>query len=178
MATSSFPPEEMRFVFARAIENPTHYTSKENIEQGIYDNHPDPCAACSAALAFTDADLMLGSKPHNRPLFVCGYIRKQRINRILIDRGSAVNIMPKATMEKLKITREDLSESRLMIQGFNLGGQRTMGMIRVDLSIGEMMATTVFHVIDSKTSYNLLLGRPWMHENGLGVNLASMPQIL
>ena len=25
----------------------------------------------------------------------------------------------------------------------------------------------LFHVIDSKTSYNLLLGRPWLHENGI-----------
>ena len=40
-----------------------------------------------------------------------------------------------------------------------------MGMIRVDLSAGEMMATKVFHVIDSKTSY--LLWRPRMHENGV-----------
>ncbi|KNA19062.1 hypothetical protein SOVF_065000 [Spinacia oleracea] len=160
-------PEEMRFALARAIENPTQYTSKENIEQGIYENHPERCAACSAALAFTDEDLMLGSKPHNRPLFVCGYIRKKKINRILVDGGSAVNIMPKSTMTKLGITESELTESRLMIQGFNLGGQRAIGMIRVDLTIGEMTATTIFHVIDSNTSYRLLLGRPWMHENGV-----------
>ncbi|KAL2925184.1 Oligopeptidase A [Bienertia sinuspersici] len=96
-----------------------------------------------------------------------GYIRKQRVNRILVDGGSAVNIMPKSTMTELGITADELNQSRLMIQGFNLGGQRAIGMIRVDLTIGEMMATTIFHVIDAKTSYKLLLGRPWMHENGV-----------
>ncbi|KAL2893823.1 Sal-like protein 4 [Bienertia sinuspersici] len=164
-------PEETRYALARVMENPTRYTKKENVEQGIYENHPNDCAACKAAcsatLAFTDDDLVLGSKPHNRPLFMSGYIRKQRVNRILVDGGSAVNIMPKSTMTELGITADELNQSRLMIQGFNLGGQRAIGMIRVDLTIGEMMATTIFHVIDAKTSYKLLLGRPWMHENGV-----------
>ncbi|KAL2906871.1 Exodeoxyribonuclease I, partial [Bienertia sinuspersici] len=164
-------PEETRYALARVIENPTHYTTKEDIEQGIYENHPDDCAACKAAcsatLAFTDDDLVLGSKPHNRPLFVTGYIRKQRVNRILMDGGSVVNIMQKSTMTELGITADELNQSRLMIQGFNLGGQRAIGMIRVSLTIGEMTSTTIFHVIDAKTSYKLLLGRPWMHENGV-----------
>ncbi|KAL2941826.1 Sal-like protein 4 [Bienertia sinuspersici] len=164
-------PEKTRYALARVMENPTRYTKKENVEQGIYENHPNDCAACKAAcsatLAFTDDDLVLGSKPHNRPLFMSGYIRKQRVNRILVDGGSAVNIMPKSTMTELGITADELNQSRLMIQGFNLGGQRAIGMIRVDLTIGEMMATTIFHVIDAKTSYKLLLGRTWMHENGV-----------
>uniref|UniRef100_A0A803LLV7 Uncharacterized protein n=1 Tax=Chenopodium quinoa TaxID=63459 RepID=A0A803LLV7_CHEQI len=70
-----------------------------------------------ASLTFTDEYLMLGLKPHNRPLFVCGHIRKQKVNHILIDGGSAVNIMPKSTMRKLGITDDELSQSCLMIQG-------------------------------------------------------------
>ncbi|KAH0746110.1 hypothetical protein KY285_007767 [Solanum tuberosum] len=30
-----------------------------------------------------------------------------------------------------------------------------------------MKSNTLIHVIDAKTSYNLLLGRPWIHENGV-----------
>ena len=48
------------------------------------------CYACSLDLTFTDENLLLGSKPHNRPLYVSGYAREQKIDRILIDRGSAV----------------------------------------------------------------------------------------
>ncbi|KAL0333046.1 UNVERIFIED_CONTAM: Transposon Tf2-11 polyprotein [Sesamum calycinum] len=29
----------------------------------------------------------------------------------------------------------------------------------------NMVLATLFHVIDAKTSYNMLLGRPWLHEN-------------
>jgi hypothetical protein len=31
----------------------------------------------------------------------------------------------------------------------------------------DLKTRPLFHVIDSKTSYNLLLGRPWLHENGI-----------
>jgi len=31
----------------------------------------------------------------------------------------------------------------------------------------DMEFNTLFHVIDAKTTYNMLLGRPWMHENGI-----------
>ena len=36
---------------------------------------PTQCATCNTTVSFTDDDLLLGSKPHNRPLFVIGYIR-------------------------------------------------------------------------------------------------------
>ena len=108
---------------------------------------------------------LLGSKPHNRPLFVCGYINEEKVNRILIDRGSAVNIMPKLTIRKLGISVGDLSQSHLTIQGFNQGSQKVIGMLRVDLKINELEVSNLFHVIDAKTSYNLFLGRPWVYEN-------------
>ena len=62
---------------------------------------------------------------------------------------------------------EELSKSRLVIQGFNQEGQRAIGMIRLDVTIDELKARPFFHVIYSKTSYNLLLGRPWIHGNGV-----------
>ncbi|KAL0449368.1 UNVERIFIED_CONTAM: hypothetical protein Slati_1493200 [Sesamum latifolium] len=52
-----------------------------------------------------------------------------------------------------------------MIQGFNQGGQRTVGIIRLQLTMEDMVSTALFHVIDAKTSYNMFLGRPWLHKN-------------
>uniref|UniRef100_A0A2N9E6Y6 Uncharacterized protein n=1 Tax=Fagus sylvatica TaxID=28930 RepID=A0A2N9E6Y6_FAGSY len=125
------------------------------------------CANCHGKITFTDEDLLLGSKPHNRPLFVSGYIREEKVSRILIDDGSAVNIMSKVTMKRLGISTEELSKSRLVIQGFNQEGQRAIGIIRLDVTMEDLKTRPLFHVIDSKTSYNLLLGRPWLHENGI-----------
>jgi len=59
----------------------------------------------------TDEDLLLGSKPHNRSLFVTGHIRGQKVKRILVDGGFAINIMPKSTMNDLGITIHEFSKS-------------------------------------------------------------------
>ncbi|CAL2228166.1 unnamed protein product [Prunus armeniaca] len=67
------------------------------------------CCVTCASITFTDEDLLLGSKPHNRPLFVSRYVREQKLSRLLVDGGSAVNIMPKSTMTKLGITIDELS---------------------------------------------------------------------
>ncbi|KAL0445319.1 UNVERIFIED_CONTAM: hypothetical protein Slati_2254600 [Sesamum latifolium] len=120
---------------------------------------------CMSTITFTDEDMLLGSKPHNRPLFIAGYVREQKVNRILIDGGSAVNILPLRILKELGIPMDELSNSHLMIQDFNQGGQRAVGIIRLQLTMEDMVSTALFHVIDAKTSYNMPLGRPWLHEN-------------
>ncbi|KAL0439219.1 UNVERIFIED_CONTAM: hypothetical protein Slati_2404900 [Sesamum latifolium] len=112
---------------------------------------------CMSIITFTYEDLLLGSKPHNRPLFISGYIREQKVNSILIDGGSAVNILPLRILKELGIPIDELSNSRLMIRGFNQGAQRIVGIIRMQLTIEDMVSTTLFHVIDAKISYNMLL---------------------
>ncbi|KAL0455728.1 UNVERIFIED_CONTAM: Retrovirus-related Pol polyprotein from transposon opus [Sesamum latifolium] len=37
----------------------------------------------------------------------------------------------------------------------------------MQLTMEDMVSTALFHVIDAKTSYNMLLGRPWFHENSV-----------
>ncbi|KAL2531540.1 Uncharacterized protein Adt_04891 [Abeliophyllum distichum] len=120
-----------------------------------------------ATITFNDDDLQLGSRLHNRPLYVSGYIRECKLHRIMIDCGSAVNIMLIKTMKKIGINVDDLSKSNIMIQGFNQKGQRAIGMIRLKLQTGELNSSALFHVIDAKTSYELLLGRVWLHETGV-----------
>ncbi|KAL4598593.1 hypothetical protein ACB092_11G069900 [Castanea dentata] len=146
----------------QALEEPKIYTPCTNTLQQTQE-----CFACSPDLTFTDEDLLLGPKPHNRPLYVSGYVREQKIDRILIDGGSAINILPKMTMRRLGLAMEELSHSRLVIQGFNQGGQHAIGMIHLELIIGELTSNVLFHVIDAKTTYNMLLGRPWIHGNGI-----------
>jgi len=85
----------------------------------------------------------------------------------LVDGGFAVNIMPKSTMHDLGITMDDLSKSRTVIQEFSLESQRAIGMIRLELTLGDLLTSLIFHVIDSNTSYKPLLGRPWLHEQGI-----------
>ncbi|XP_074298973.1 uncharacterized protein LOC141629964 [Silene latifolia] len=159
-------PKEKRQLIIQGFEKPQLYAGKmkDKIEP------PEQSTgyfSCNTALSFSDEDLLLGSKPHNRPLYVSGYIRGQKVMRILIDGGSGVNLMPKATMNELGIMANELSSSPTMIHGFNLNRECAVVMIRVNLTMGDLSSDTLFYVMDGKTSFKLLLGRSWKHENGV-----------
>ena len=70
-------------------------------------------------------------------------------------------------MKKLGVPLDELSQSRLMIQGFNRDGQRAFEKVRLELFIDDMESNALYHVIDAKTTYNMLLGRPWIHQNAV-----------
>jgi hypothetical protein len=116
-------------------------------------------------MIFNDEDLLLGDKKHNRPLFMFGDIDDLPINRIMVDAGSAINLLPLHTLKKIGYSQSDLSCSNVVIHGFNQAGQEAMGMISLVLKLEKFMTYVKFHVIDAATSYNALLGRPWLHEN-------------
>ena len=58
-----------------------------------------------------------------------------------------------------------LMQSRLMIQGFNQGGQRALSKVHIDLYIDDMESSILLHVIDARITYNILLGHPWIYKN-------------
>ncbi|KAM1698839.1 hypothetical protein ACFXTH_029992 [Malus domestica] len=143
----------MRRALATVLESPNDHEVQESKNENLKLRQQE-CATCCATydvINFTDEDLLLGSKPHNHHLFVSGYVREHKVNRMLVDGGSAINIMPKSTMATIGIKVDELSLSRLLIQ--------------VEMTIGELKSSTIFHVIDARTSYGLLLGRPWIHAN-------------
>ncbi|KAM2225243.1 hypothetical protein ACFXTI_019019 [Malus domestica] len=162
-------PKKMRRTLAAVLASPDDHEVQESKNEGLK-LWPHECATCCVVddtIHFTDEDLLLGSKPHNRHFFVSGYVREHKVNCMLVDGGSAINIMPKSTMTTIGIEANELSLSHLLIQGFNPRGQRAMGMIRVEMTIGELKSSTIFHTIDARTSYGLLLGRPWIYANGV-----------
>ncbi|KAM2246208.1 hypothetical protein ACFXTI_007051 [Malus domestica] len=147
-------PKKMRKALAAVLASSDDHEVQESKNKNLK-LQPHECATyCAAedAIHFTDEDLLLGSKPHNRPLFISGYVREHKVSRMLVDGGSAINIMPKSTMTTIGIKVDELSLSRLLIQ---------------EMTIGELKSSTIFHVIDARTSYSLLLGRPWIHANGV-----------
>jgi len=69
--------EEMRESIIVAIRQVELYVDK--LKDAPLTRSPTQCATYNVAITFTDDDLLLGSKPHNRSLFVIGYIRRQMV---------------------------------------------------------------------------------------------------
>lgn len=155
---------ELREALIEALLSQDLY--KEDVTE-VAMTSPRVCASCRACITFTEEDLMLGHEYHNRPLYVTGLVGNTTINRILLDCGSAVNLLPIKTLHIMGMGAKQLSPSMLTIQGFNQTGQKAMGTIALQMEIGELFSDALFHVIDAPTSFNALLGRPWLHNYGV-----------
>jgi len=75
-------PEEMREQVVIALYHVKLYADKVKAVKEPA-KLPAQCATCNTTVSFTNEDLRLGSKLHNYPLFVTGYIRGQKVKRIL-----------------------------------------------------------------------------------------------
>ncbi|XP_070014968.1 uncharacterized protein [Nicotiana sylvestris] len=64
---------------------------------------------------------------------------------------------------RLKIDAERIHKNSICIQGFDGGGKDSIGDIVLELKIGPVEFTMEFQVLVVAVSYNLMLGRPWIH---------------
>ncbi|KAB2632370.1 hypothetical protein D8674_028617 [Pyrus ussuriensis x Pyrus communis] len=123
MTPSTQPSLGMRRALIAVLASPDDHEVQESkdksLELGLHEYAT--CYAANDAITFIDEDLLLGLKPYNSPLFVSGYVKEYKVNRMLVDGGSAINIMPKSTMATIGIKVGELIQSCLLIQGFNQG---------------------------------------------------------
>ena len=94
-----------------------------------------------------------------------GFVDGKPMSKMLVDGGASINLMPYTTFCKLGKGLEDLIETDMMLKDFGGNASKTRGAINVELTIESKTLLTTFFVIDGKGSYNLLLGRDWIHVN-------------
>ena len=104
---------------------------------------------------------------HDRPLYFTRYIGSSEVSHIQVDQGSALSIMPRWVMQHLGIPTHQLSATQTTIYDFNANGTRPMGKIKLKCQIRDLRSEMTCYIIDADTSYNLLLGRPWIHRNSI-----------
>jgi len=89
------------------------------------------------------------------------------VSRIQVDLGSALSIMPRRVMQHFGIPTHRLSATQTTIYGFNANDMHPMGKIKLRYHSGDLKSEVTCFAIDADTSYNLLLGRPWIHRNAI-----------
>ncbi|XP_070017930.1 uncharacterized protein [Nicotiana sylvestris] len=100
---------------------------------------------------------------HNRALHLTVKCEDSVVTRVPVDKGSNANICPISTLNKLKVDDERIHKNNICVWGFDDGGKDSVGDIVLDLTIGPVEFTMEFQVLNVVISYNLLLGRPWVH---------------
>ncbi|KAK1620658.1 hypothetical protein QYE76_026175 [Lolium multiflorum] len=59
----------------------------------------------------------------------------------------------------------DLIKTNVTLSDFNGQASDAQGVLNVDLTVGRKTVPTTFFIVDSKSSYAVLLGRDWIHAN-------------
>ncbi|XP_019259854.1 PREDICTED: uncharacterized protein LOC109237913 [Nicotiana attenuata] len=114
-------------------------------------------------ITFSDDELPLEGTEHNRALYLTMKCEDSVVSRVLVDNGSSANIFPLSTLQKLKIDTERIHRNSICVRGFDGGGKDSVGDVMLELTIGPVEFTMEFQVLDVAVSYNLFLGRPWIH---------------
>ncbi|XP_019246316.1 PREDICTED: uncharacterized protein LOC109225964 [Nicotiana attenuata] len=114
-------------------------------------------------VTFSDDELPVEGTEHNRALYLTIKCEDSVVTRVLVDNGSTANICPLSTLNKLKVNDDRIHKNSICVRGFDGGGTDTVGDIILELTIGPVEFTMEFQVLDVVMSYNLLLGRPWIH---------------
>ena len=92
----------------------------------------------------------------------------------MVDNGSMLNVCLFKTTTTLGLKEGQHSPSSLTIKAYDNSSRSVIGTFEMPYKTGPVNATVVFHVLNIPTSYNLVLGRVWMHP--LGIVPSTLPK--
>ncbi|XP_070020244.1 uncharacterized protein [Nicotiana sylvestris] len=115
------------------------------------------------SITFDDADVDGVLSPHNDALVISLLVHDTNVKRVLIDPGSSVNII------LLRVLCEMQAEDKLIpkahtLFGFDNSSVVTKGEVILTTFTEGVVKDTKFQVVDMEMAYNMILGRPWIHE--------------
>jgi hypothetical protein len=103
---------------------------------------------------------------HLKPLFVRGHIDGIQIAKMLLDGGTAVNLMPCSLYRKLGKQDNKLVKTNMTLSGVGTDSSiKAKGVTSVQLTIGTKTLAAAFFVADVEGNYSLILDRDWIYAN-------------
>ncbi|CAN1132462.1 hypothetical protein LINPERHAP2_LOCUS7036, partial [Linum perenne] len=118
-------------------------------------------------ITFNDDELPPEGKEHTKALHISVRCKEFVVARALIDNGSALNVIPKSTLNRLPIEDAFIRPSLTIVRAFDGTKRQVMGEVELPIQIGPKTFDIMFHVMDIHPTYSLLLGRPWLHAAGV-----------
>ncbi|XP_070010206.1 uncharacterized protein [Nicotiana sylvestris] len=118
-------------------------------------------------ISFSKNDLPPEGAAHNKALHLTVKCEGYYVKKVMLDGGSRVDICPLLTLLRMEIGTERIRPNNVCVWAFNGIKRDTIGEIDLILTIGPVDFEVTFQVLDMDTSYNFLLGRPWIHAAGV-----------
>ncbi|XP_012453264.1 uncharacterized protein LOC105775283 [Gossypium raimondii] len=115
---------------------------------------------------FNDDKIPLGGREATKALHITARCGECMLAGVLIDNGSALNVLPLSTLKRLPVDSSHMKPCQNIVRAFDGTERKVMGRIEIPLLIGQNTYEVDFLVMDIEPSYNCLLGRPWIHSAG------------
>ncbi|XP_030963365.1 uncharacterized protein LOC115984482 [Quercus lobata] len=117
-------------------------------------------------IGFTEEDKQGTIQPHDDALVVTLRIGGYDVKRVLVDQGSAVEVMYPDLYKGLNLKQEDLSPYDSPLVSFEGKIVIPKGMIRLPVQTDSDMVEVNFIVVDAYSPYTAIVARPWLHALG------------
>ncbi|XP_024035540.1 uncharacterized protein LOC127899300 [Citrus sinensis] len=104
--------------------------------------------------------------PHEDALVIKAIVASTELRRILVDTGSSVDILFKSALDDMGISDLKLERTNTSLKGFGRGRLTPLGIIELPITVGtKLFERTVmldFVVVEERSPYQMILGRPFM----------------
>ncbi|XP_075077029.1 uncharacterized protein LOC142163789 [Nicotiana tabacum] len=117
-------------------------------------------------ISFSKNDFPPEGAAHNKALHLTVKCEGYYVKRVMLDSGSGVDIYPLSTLQRIEIGTKRIRPNNVCMRAFDGIKRDTIGEIDLILTIGPVDFEVTFQVLDMDTSYNFLLGRPWIRAAG------------
>ena len=120
----------------------------------------------SPMLGFSDKVKIGTIQPHDDALVVTLRIGGFDVKRVLVDQGSAMEVMYPDLYKGLNLKPEDLMAYDSPLVSFEGKTVILKGQIRLPIQIGSDVVEVDVIVVDAYSPYTAIVARPWLHALG------------
>ena len=120
----------------------------------------------SLVMGFSDEDKIGTIQPHDDALVIVLRIGGYDVKRVMMDQGSATEIMYLDLFKGLNLRTEDLTPYNSPLVSFEGKVIIPKGQIRLPVQIGLETVEVDFIVVDAYSPYTAIVARPWLHTLG------------
>ncbi|XP_030939659.1 uncharacterized protein LOC115964501 [Quercus lobata] len=120
----------------------------------------------SPVLGFLDEDKIGTIQPHDDALMVTLRIGGFNVKRVLVDQGSAVEVMYPDLYRGLNLKPKDLTTYDSPLVSFEGKTVTPMSQIKLAIQTGSDVVEVDFVVVDTYSPYIAIVARPWLHALG------------
>ncbi|XP_031280249.1 uncharacterized protein LOC116138704 [Pistacia vera] len=138
--------------------------ARANHHHEVQSIHPVSRSHSHQVIQFEDNEPITLAVPHHNPLVVSLQIANILVKRVFVYRGLSANILFLEAVKAMGLEEANINRWLTLLVGFNSEQKYSVEEIILPIYAGGINKQTVFLVIDCPSPYNVILGRPWIHD--------------